>query len=135
MREILFRGQAYNVVSNGWGWVYGDLINSNTTCPAIQISDGRICPVKKETIGQYTGKEDKNHVKIFEGDIVNRYRLGITYVYYDPDFGAFGLAGILVDTLECLDAKSTKVLGNIHDNIELLPKYLQMEKKECQQKK
>lgn len=71
-----------------------------------------------ETVGQYTCLTDKNGVRIFEGDIV-RYEDDIGYVIYNGDAARF-----LVDSPNryiSMDYSSDfEVIGNIHDNPELL---------------
>ena len=72
-REILFRGKRRN-----GRWVYGSLVVSENIAPAIYYEFGKglakqldWCYVKPDTIGQYTGRKDKNRVKVFDGDIVH----------------------------------------------------------------
>lgn len=124
MREILFRGKR---VDNG-EWAYGDywhLPEKNFYC----ISDKEFNrKVKPETIGQYTGLTDKNGKKIFIDDIVEakrppHFQRGVVtqlsdglYVFKGKkyhDFIDFKLEDVNLE--RCLS-----VIGNIHDNPELL---------------
>lgn len=75
MREILFRGK----IMDSDEWVYGSLVYSPSEKQyyIVEHSDDELSyPVEEETIGQFTGKLDKNGKKIFEDDIV-RYIIGI----------------------------------------------------------
>ena len=71
-----------------------------------------------ETIGQYTGLTDKNGKKIFEGDIVafGEYRYTVEW---KQDRIGYGYTETADRMLEC-DGEHCEVIGNIHDNPELL---------------
>ena len=85
-----------------------------------------------ETVGQFTGLTDKNGTKIFEGDIVrygtntNRADNEEIYEVVFETRGGSGYFGIRISEIEtwqfCLEvpAKLMEVIGNIHDNPELL---------------
>lgn len=133
MREILFRGKR---IGNG-EWVEGAFLNDRDgafyICPAvsdISYRDGgnrrRIgCwyNVDPYTVGQYTGLKDKNGKRIFEGDIVKSIETKETgVVQFFPEHSAFMVwckssneVGFLY---ECTSI--AEVIGNIHDNPELL---------------
>ena len=81
-----------------------------------------------ESVGQYTGLTDKNGKKIFEGDIVKSCEYDDVYFvkYFDNDnYSAFDCVPD-VPLCECnglsylVNEEGCKVIGNIHDNPELL---------------
>lgn len=83
-----------------------------------------IIEVDPATVGQYTGLQDMNGSKIFEGDIVK-----YTSIVYPEDtttgkvemyHGSWALFdGIGLISIGQCDTKSLKVIGNIFDNPEL----------------
>ena len=120
MREILFRGRG-NTKYNDGEWYYGVPIRDSA-------GDWQICTdnskrtVIPETIGQYTGLADKNGTKIFEGDI-GRRRDDIFLIDWSEEKAAFVM--IFHDYIcEILYLEEmwddAEVIGNIHDNPELL---------------
>lgn len=76
-----------------------------------------------ESVGQFTGLTDKNGNKIFEGDIVKCLSLENGYVnkevYYAEDRARFVL-GSLGSDYDFEEYINVEVIGNIHDNPELL---------------
>ena len=141
MREILFRGKrtdngewvkcSETYIRDGDGiWLSDENLNVVTVIP--------------ETVGQYTGLTDKNGVRIFEGDILRGFEypfcsningefnyfaeivwfddssaFGI-YTFKNPKSNVRGISEGNTDYLEYFNADKWEVIGNIHDNPELL---------------
>ncbi len=135
-REILFRGKSLD--NNKW--FYGNYIEKikptekEPTFWTCFIQDKAISmyEVKRETVGQFSGLTDKNGAKIFEGDIVEawsegykhigeiRWRLeGQPAIIIYPAFANQGFWKIHGD--KGMD-NGVEVIGNIHDNPELINK-------------
>lgn len=133
MREIKFRGRS--ILSNQF--VYGHLLemyhktsDSLMLLPYIigSLPESPLIYVKRETIGQFTGLADKNGVEIYEGNIclcdVNSIDY-ITIVYFKH--GTYYLQDNIKEGNLSLswfidNNKKIEVIGNIHDNPELLTK-------------
>lgn len=121
MREILFRGYSTALRK----WFEGDLIHSpEINHPCICNNDSFV-NVSKKSIGQYTGLTDKNGKKIFEGDIIKRMwngSLSIYQVVFDKYLAAFigETKPYGMFTTFDSDGEWFEVIGNIHDNPELL---------------
>ncbi len=149
MREILFRAKAINRdpdaqyrtdYKNG-DWVYG-LISSDreyhdTHFTEMTNTDGVSgIDVDYKTICEYTGLTDKNGTKIFEGDIHenNGKKFILKYgSFYDSDrecscYGWFFEDINNKEWREGLDGTENSyvnIIGNMHDNPELLERYNQ----------
>ena len=133
MREILFRGKR---MDDG-EWVEGYLVKAvggecmilpvtTEHCGGAEFSEGYHCD--PTTVGQYTGLNDKNGKQIFEGDIVKTSDITHEGVIQIPG-ESFEIAmrkgcWVMVagedwDFLET-NHECIQVIGNIHDNQELL---------------
>lgn len=121
MREILFRGKR---IDNG-EWVYGDLVQSPAHC-VVQIYEQDLCgdnfAVDPSTVGQYTGLT-ANGKKIFEGDIVRfstPYCLYTAPIVYQNGVWCADNKREASFTLYSIMKLTPEVIGNIHDNPELM---------------
>ena len=123
MREILFRGKN---VDNTWEYgylyeIYRDChMREVITYPPNVFDKGKYVEVIPETVGQFTGLTDKNGTKIFEGDIVeNNECLGVVE-YSEEDAMYTVMFNETLYDFGWIGAKMCEVIGNIHDNPELL---------------
>ena len=124
MRDIKFRAKR----SDDGAWVYGDLTHVQKICsveeknktgkstmPVVRIAG---YDVDEETIGQFTGLYDEDGKAVYEGDIL-RQGDGLTVVnWYDGGFCDL-VCNVIISIL---DIEDSQVIGNIHDNPELLNK-------------
>ena len=144
--RYLFRGKRKD---NG-EWVEGNLVYSQTTTRGVITEIYTLemtYEVIPETVGQYTRLKDKNGKLIFEGDIVRtqpfsdkpysskaKYKQHIGVVeyrvshfknsFYEQDYKAEWIVNIKdYGKFTCYDWSEffrCEVIGNIHDNPELL---------------
>ena len=127
MREIKFRGRVPDK-----GWLYGDLRHIGNNLIYIVDKFGHGSSVNPNTVGQFTGLLDTAQKEIYEGDIVKvvddgEESLHVVKYMVEEDYPAFDLDPVLNDgecnslsyCLNDLDTRIT-VIGNIHDNPELL---------------
>lgn len=145
MHEILLRGQTRRrgekVNMRGdklpGRWVYGGVLQGTGDYSIIYGRDENSEGIEKhtvytDTLGQYTGLTDKNGVKIFEGDIIERRLLPTkrictrSAVKFAPNHSAFAIndidgGPIIEDYLDSITRMEyeIEVIGNIHDNPEL----------------
>ena len=144
MREIKFRGKCRSKDR----WEVGELLDYNDPIPVIYDEEVHF-PVYSETIGQYTGVKDSNGVEIYEDDILKvttpeeytpNYDCAGGIVDYDIKEGSvqLGVVSFNFGTFEYNESKAlkggseslyniplsflknTEVVGNIHDNPELI---------------
>ena len=132
MREILFRGKTKAITgcpyNNGkpdgkWilGYVFSDLGAMKIRQYETDRPECNDYEVDPETVGQYTGVNDKNRTKIFEGDIVQAFtRYGTKHIYpIKYRNGTFWFGNW--NWIEFLDRfQFPEVVGNIYDNPQLL---------------
>lgn len=125
MREIKFRGKR---TDNG-EWVVGDLTRYSNVKSIIVVDfiEGEEPWVFSETVGQYTGLKDKNGKEIYEGDIAGQNGHWSFIVEFDN--GSFRLNPVDIVQSRNWEHKPLtnkwlltgfEVIGNIHDNPELL---------------
>ena len=127
MREILFRGRD---IAHNWHYGVPLIFTEDYVCITAPHTYNKA--VQPETVGQYTGLTDKNGKKIFEGDIC-RFRewnngdmCWIGKVHYEhQQFLISGDANKEFQTpfflvMSRFIPKNIEVIGNIHDNPELL---------------
>lgn len=145
MRDIIFRGK---LIDNG-EWVEGYLVISDeryfigifpecvtSLCyPDDIYTFTSFVEIIPSTLGQYTGLTDKHEEKIFEGDIISilveedRSPWEPNWIYYEKakvyfDTKRYGWHVEFSDydklSLEEYDETDIEIIGNIHDNPELL---------------
>ena len=115
MREILFRGQAFGSRE----WVCGHYRNGRKIHIIYHDENSDNCyAVRPETVGQFTGLTDKNGKKVFDGDILKA-------IAGNP-VGEPIVAKVAVNLndyelmWDIEHSYEIEVIGNIHDNPELL---------------
>ena len=130
-REIEFRGKRQKDKS----WIYGYLIKDTYGHCRIQFDAKQFSQVIiPETVGQFTGLRDKNGIGIYEGDILKiketPFQIGGLHqvIFYEDRYLTYSILYNDVDQankhslLYQIEYADAHVIGNIHDNPELLNK-------------
>jgi len=119
MREIKFRGLTVDT---------GIFIYGNVQFPKppfdkyFMWEKHQQFEVLPETIGQFTGLEDKNGIEIYEGDTFHMGNPNISYTVIWRDCGLLGRQNRLASYVGLDYWKNDIVItGNIHQNPEKLP--------------
>lgn len=129
MREIKFRGKR---LDNG-EWVDGFILFKQDKSEAViaKLTDTEsVCEnVAPNTIGQFTGLHDKNGKEIYEGDIVlskikraRKYDERLVICFDDFEWQGKNANGATTSLSLLVEYHTIEVIGNIHDNPELLKK-------------
>lgn len=125
MNEILFRGQQKSDKEWTYGYLYSDGNKSYIAYEGKQ--DCIIHEVMPETVGRYIGGLDKNKKMIFEGDVCRFTDFGkslpptyIGVIKYYKNIKAYFVSGNYCTDLSKWKSEDFEVIGNIHDNPELI---------------
>lgn len=123
MREILFRGKTINE-----NWFYGLLVNKHGKWYINKPGSPVSYAIQPETICQYTGLNDKNGKKIWEGDILeghldDKFPEDVTrekVIWHESGWKTEEPGCVDKEYLDEFDTENFEVVGNVFDNPELL---------------
>ena len=129
MREITFKGKRVDNEE----WVYGFLTRKREKYHIIDENNENVAyEIIPKTVGQFTGLTDENGKKIFEGDIVKvkitqnediqtygNGKIKIGVIVYNDDLALFTCKNNFMNFINWA-FNVYEVIGNIHDNHELL---------------
>lgn len=130
MRTIKFRGKNRKTGK----WFYSNLFDKDTKGNThIGTTSKGSLDVIPDTVGQFTGLTDKNGKEIYEGDILGwewNYKeikgidikfKSISYICFeDSEWKCKDLHGNSVNLSSLAEILKPEIIGNIHDNPELL---------------
>lgn len=130
-REIIFRGKG----SKFGEWVFGSYDKDGDLCyirgyQHVATGDEHEKPfdylVDPSTVGEYTGRNDKNGTRIFEGDVLSGlFSFGLEFnsicTFRNGSFGVKWMRGDaeMFQAFTSFCNVEWEVVGNIYDNPEL----------------
>ena len=133
-REILFRGKE----TESGEWIYGHYAALNWWLDGSRVHiiiplyatgyphcDLDYCKVDPDTVGQYTGLDDKDGNKIFDGDILQS-DLSTGDIKWNETHASFlmltrsATGSMCYVSIDEANTKHMKIVGNIWDSPELL---------------
>ena len=141
MRRIKFRGKCVADSKYAGQWVYGGYSEPQEDCKqnegliTVYLGGSSTCKyhVIPNTVGQFTGLRDSIGREIYEGDIIRSFDSKgepiIHYLLYDNEEAGFvailkgcakGDFGYGRCYQQWITEREKEVIGNIHDNPELL---------------
>jgi len=127
MRTIKFRGK--KTINGSGQWVSGNYIHCELNDYILPVHDNTVksqvsYSVLPETVGQFTGLLDKRGKEIFEGDIVKTGTDKLMEIGWREKFASFVIErdGWVYSHYfgEAFYSEDCEVIGNIHDNPELI---------------
>lgn len=120
MREITFRAKS----KDDGEWLFGDLLYDQYQSFIVTAYDRQTIEVEEETVGQYTGRKDKNGKAIYDGDLLMCQDDTVPYqVHWDDGDCQFRFKYLrFPDDIDISARNSGEfvVVGNIFENPELL---------------
>lgn len=127
-RTVLFRAKRVKADDPQERFIEGSLVSyidmHGKRVYSIVSDAGMRNDIQADTLGEFTGLNDKNGTPIYEGDIVKRNEFVYKVAYDDKSFASFVL--IRKQDMfrhyfgEAMDASACEVIGNIYDNPDLL---------------
>lgn len=139
MREIKFRGYVITELATPTQWLTGygvmPIDYTDGTEEYWLMDNTHETRIKKESIGQYTGRKDKSGIEIYEGDIIETCNHDlVVVVWHDNGFKykyrfkrSYKGEGSWIETKFLEIGRETddkrwgdKVVGNIFENPEMI---------------
>lgn len=110
MREIKFRAIGKRSNEMIYGIPFFNSLGDWSTRVSIEL----------ETLGQYTGLKDKNGKEIYEGDIIKTPNDDWGIIVFTPPFFEVTVSADQSSTYSREFLAASQVIGNIHQNPELI---------------